>query len=77
MKARIAALALTIATSVWAAAPQEAAKPAPWLLAQYDRRMPSCKSEERDVPVGTTMCRDGSTWVCSGRGVWESSGKPC
>lgn len=77
MRTSLAVLAFAIASSVWADAPRQTEQPAPWLIAQYDRRMPSCKSEDRDVPVGTTACREGNTWVCSGRGVWENTGKRC
>lgn len=56
-----------------AAAP-EAAR-APWLLAQ-DRSMPSCKLDNRDVPTGTTYCRQKRLWVCE-RGSWVDSGKAC
>jgi hypothetical protein len=68
--------ALTLATAASASAPHEAPK-APWLVAQYDRKMPSCKNDDREVPVGTTMCREGNTWICSGRGTWDNTGKRC
>ena len=74
MKAAIAALVLGFSVNVLAQ--HEPARPAPWLVAQ-DRRMPTCKVDERDVPVGTTTCRQGQTYVCSGRGAWEGNGKPC
>ena len=74
MKAAIATLVLAFSVSVQAQ--QETAKPAPWLVAQ-DRRMPTCKVDEREVPVGTMTCRQGQTYVCSGRGAWEANGKPC
>jgi len=54
-------------------APERAA--APWLLAQ-DRRMPTCKIDNRDVPTGTTSCRQKRLWVCE-RGDWVNTGKPC
>jgi hypothetical protein len=74
MKARIAVVALVLTSSVWADAPRQSTEPAPWLVA--DRRMPTCKSDNRDLPVGTTWCREGRTWICSPRG-WEDTRKPC
>jgi hypothetical protein len=76
MKARIAALAVALAIGAPFAAAEES-KPAPWLVAQYDRKMPQCKIDERNVPVGSTTCREGYTHVCTGRGIWERTGKPC
>ena len=77
MKARIVTLALAIAIGAPAFASAEASKPAPWLVAQYDRRMPTCKVDNRDVPVGTTTCREGKELVCNGRGAWEDTRKAC
>ena len=74
MKAILTALAFALVTGALA---QEAPKPAPWLVAQYDRRLPTCKQEERDVPSGTTTCREGRSFICTGRGTWETTGKPC
>ena len=76
MKTILAMLALALATGALATS-QETAKPAPWLVAQNDRRLPTCKQEERDVPSGTMLCREGRTMICSGRGTWEQTGKPC
>jgi hypothetical protein len=77
MKTPIAVLALAFAISIPANAQPEPYKPAPWLVAQGDRRMPTCKQDERDVPVGTTVCREGKTVICSGRGAWEDTRRPC
>jgi hypothetical protein len=77
MKTPIAVLALALAISVPANAEQETSKLAPWLVAQGDRRMPTCKQDEREVPVGTTVCREGKSLICSGRGAWEDTRKPC
>jgi hypothetical protein len=74
MKAILAAVTLCLAAGAFA---HEPSKPAPWLVAQSDRRMPMCKQEERDVPSGTTTCREGRSYICSGRGSWETTGKPC
>ena len=57
------------------ALPAAKASAAPWLVAQ-DRRMPSCQVDNREVPVGTTSCREGRLWVCE-RSGWATTGKPC
>jgi len=56
--------------------PPSAPEPAPQprLLAQEG--MPTCKMEDRNVPTGTTFCREKRVWVCE-RGSWVNSGKPC
>ena len=77
MKAPIAVLAFALIASTPATALEEGARPAPWLVAQSDRRMPTCRLDERDVPVGATTCREGYTHVCSPRGGWERTNKPC
>ena len=46
-----------------------------WLLAQ-DRRMPSCQMDGREVPVGTTYCRQQRIWSCE-RSGWTNTGNPC
>lgn len=91
MKNRLAGLALALpfvalnagstvppeARAAPASAPSTASGSAPptWLLAQ-DRRMPACKLDNRDVPVGTTICQQKRVWVCE-RGQWVNSGKLC
>ena len=77
MKSAIAALAVALALGGPANAAQEAPKPAPWLVAQSDRKMPTCQIDAREVPVGATTCREGRTHVCTARGTWEDTRKPC
>jgi hypothetical protein len=77
MKLHIAALALALAAAAPANAVQDQSKPAPWLVAQTDRKMPSCRLDERNVPVGSTTCRERFTHVCTARGTWERTNKPC
>ena len=55
--------------------PSAATAPLTWLLAQ-DRRMPTCKLDEREVPTGTTICRKKRFVACE-RGEWVDTGKPC
>ena len=76
MKAHIAALALALFASTSATALEER-KPGPWLVAQSDRKMPTCEIDHRQVPVGATTCREGYTHLCTPRGTWERTNKPC
>ena len=57
------------------ALPSAKAPAAPWLLAQ-DRRMPTCSLDNREVPVGSSSCREGRLWICQ-PGGWVSTGKEC
>ena len=77
----VAAGIALIAASAGAGAPPEnpavrapAPAAAPWLLAQ--ERMPTCKVDNRNVPTGTTACRQKRLWVCE-RGDWVNTGKAC
>lgn len=51
--------------------------PVPFLLAQYDRPRPTCKDDERDMPQGARVCRNGRLLVCGARGQWEDIAKAC
>ena len=78
MRAMITAvLALGFITASMSLSAEPASKPAPWLVAQADRPKPKCQVDGRDVPVGSTFCREGSLHVCDGRGTWSDSRKPC
>ena len=82
----LAASLMFVAANASSSAPREnrpAAAPATlsglllpaWLLAQ-DRRMPSCQMDGREVPVGTTYCRQQRVWSCE-RSGWTNTGNPC
>lgn len=84
MKRSLAILAASLAflaTNAGSTVPREhraaASEPAPlpWLLVQ-DRRMPTCQTDGREVPVGTTYCRQKRLWSCE-RAGWTDTGKPC
>jgi hypothetical protein len=86
MKTTLLSIALGATLTAAAAQPAETAlqralrapaAAAPPILAQYDRPRPTCKDDERDMPRGSTVCRDGRHLVCGVRGQWEDSGKPC
>jgi hypothetical protein len=69
-------LAAMVPLAAWSDAPAES-KSAPWLVAQYERRMPTCKLEDRNVPIGTAFCKEGRTWRCGPSGNWEDTRKAC
>jgi hypothetical protein len=79
MKSKIAMLAalLTAALALpsLAGAPE---KPAGWLLlAQSDRKQPTCELDDRQVPAGMTYCRGDYVWKCGRNGSWERTSKRC
>ena len=47
------------------------------LLLAQGRGEATCKQEERNVPQGTTYCKEGYVVRCSPRGTWEKTGKAC
>ena len=68
-----AMLAAVLALPSQARAPEQQG----WLLiAQSDGRA-RCELDERKVPQGTIMCREGYVTVCNRAGRWESTGKRC
>ena len=56
---------------------RETPQPSPFLLAQYDRRQPTCRDDEKELPRGSMICRDGRVMLCNPRGAWEDTAKPC
>lgn len=48
-----------------------------FLLAQYDRRQPTCRDDEKEMPRGSMICRNGRVVLCNPRGAWEDTAKPC
>ena len=78
MKARILTLAALVAAMLslpsQARAPQE---PGSLLILAQGRGEATCKLEERNVPQGMTVCREGYVMRCSPRGSWEKTGKTC
>lgn len=88
MKALLLATALTAASLAPAAAaetpleralraPQPNAGVAPLILAQYDRRRPTCANDGKELPRGSMVCYEGKLMQCGPRGAWEDTGKPC
>jgi hypothetical protein len=49
----------------------------PLLLVQYDRLRPTCRDDEKEMPRGSMVCRNGRVMVCNARGAWEDAAKPC
>jgi hypothetical protein len=49
----------------------------PLLLVQYDRLRPTCRDDEKEMPRGSMVCRNGRVMVCNPRGAWEDAAKPC
>jgi hypothetical protein len=49
----------------------------PLILAQYDRPMPTCRDDEKEMPRGSSVCREGRLMLCNPRGAWEDTRKPC
>ena len=47
------------------------------LLAQAERKAPTCRDDEKEVPRGSSMCRKQKLSVCGPKGSWEDTGKPC
>jgi len=47
------------------------------LILAQGRGEATCKMEERDVPQGTTTCKEGFVVRCTPRGTWEKTGKAC
>jgi hypothetical protein len=47
------------------------------LLAQYEKPRAMCKDDEKNVPRGATVCREGKVHLCNPYGQWENTGKPC
>ena len=70
----------TLGALLWiagSAAGETPRQPSPWLLAQYDRRQPTCRDDEKEMPRGSMVCRQGRVMVCNPRGAWEDTTKPC
>ena len=59
-----------------APAPAATSEPAPATRLLAQEGMPTCKLDNRDVPTGTTFCREKRVWICE-RGSWVNSGKLC
>jgi len=79
MKLKIAMLTALLASALalpsLAAAPEQ---PAGWLLiAQADRRKPTCELDGRRVPQGMSLCREGYVHTCGRNGSWERTSKAC
>ena len=47
------------------------------LVAEAPRPRPTCKDDERDLPRGSTICRNGRVMVCSPQGTWQDRGRAC
>jgi hypothetical protein len=59
---------------------QSAADPAKaqWMVAQAgERQRPTCESDKRRLPRGTTVCREGRQLRCGPYGNWVETGKEC
>jgi len=69
-----ALLAAMLSLPTQARAPEE--QKALLILAQ-GRGEATCKMEERNVPQGTTTCKEGYVVRCTPRGTWERTGKAC
>jgi hypothetical protein len=48
----------------------------PLILAQYDRPRPTCRDDEKEMPRGASVCREGRLMLCNPRGAWEDTRKP-
>lgn len=89
MKALLLATALSVAASLAPPvaadtplqralrAPQPNAGAGPLILAQSERRRPGCKNDGRELPRGIMVCYEGKLMLCSPRGTWEDTGRPC
>lgn len=85
MKPILFAVAVAICAALPAANAQEsflekAARERPMdsrltLTALYAR--PVCHDDGRDLPRGSQTCRNGRLMICSPRGTWQDSGRPC
>lgn len=61
-----------------APSPQTLTAPlAPWLVAQADRPRPTCESDNRKMPRGSIVCREGKQLHCGPYGNWVETGKGC
>jgi hypothetical protein len=70
-----ALLTAALALPSLAGAPEQ---PAGWLLiAQSDRKQPTCELDGRQVPLGMTYCREGYVWKCNRNGNWERTSMAC
>jgi hypothetical protein len=49
----------------------------PLILAQYEKPRATCKDDERNLPRGSMICREGKVFQCNTYGQWENTGKPC
>jgi hypothetical protein len=74
-----ALLAAMLALPSQARTPQDRApqQPAASLILAQGRGEATCKLEERNVPQGTTYCKEGFVVRCTPRGTWEKTGKGC
>ena len=74
-------IASTLGALLWVAGSAAGETPlqqgSPWLLAQYDRRQPTCRDDEKEMPRGSMVCRQGRVMLCNPRGAWEDTAKPC
>jgi hypothetical protein len=79
--ALLAALALIWLAPASATSPstdEAKAPPARWMLAQGgDRPRPTCESDNRKMPRGSIVCREGKQAYCGPYGNWVETGKAC
>ena len=71
------ALVLLVLALGWSAVPAGETRPAPWLVAQTDKPRPMCESDQRKMPRGAMVCREGKQLQCGPYGNWVDTGKPC
>lgn len=77
MTSKITLLAAMLAAAL--ALPSQARAPEKqgWLLLAQSDGQARCELDERKVPQGTTLCREGYVNVCNRAGRWERTGKRC
>jgi hypothetical protein len=71
---------IAVLTAACVALPAASAADSPLarvLLAQSEKPRPLCKDDEKSVPRGSTVCREGKVHLCNPYGQWENTGKPC
>jgi hypothetical protein len=47
------------------------------LILAYEKPRAMCKDDERNLPRGTMICREGKVFLCNPYGQWDNTGKPC
>lgn len=77
MTSKIALLAALLAATL--ALPSQARAPEQqgWLLLAQSDGQARCELDDRRVPQGASLCREGYVTVCNRAGRWERTAKRC